>query len=368
VSGALFRAYPGLSGVLAHVELAELPTPVQPMNDLASHCSLEPGSMWVKRDDLTARSYGGNKVRKLEFTLAEALGRGATDIVTFGAAGSNHALATAVHAGALGLSVHLVLVDQPNAHYVARNLRAGLAAGADYVWAEDEKRALVRGERLAGELREAGRTPFVLPFGGSTPTGDLGFVAAAFELAEQVAAGGLPEPDLLYVPAGSMGTCAGLILGLRLAGLRTRVVCCRVLPAQVVSSQAILEIARSAAAALVAADPSIDIPDLGLTDFDVRAEGFGQGYALFTAAGQHAVREARERVGLELEGTYTGKAMAVLADDARSGRLDRRVVLFWDTYNSRPLASCEPADEERLPPELRWYLGAPVQALDAVGA
>jgi 1-aminocyclopropane-1-carboxylate deaminase/D-cysteine desulfhydrase-like pyridoxal-dependent ACC family enzyme len=363
---ALFRAFPGLAGSLAHVGLAELPTPVEPMDGLAAHCSLRAGRLWVKRDDLTATTYGGNKVRKLEFTLGEALEHDATDVVTFGAAGSNHALATAVHAGALGMRVHLVLADQPNAHYVARNLRAGLAAGAEYVWAESEKRAIAVGAQLAGDLRDAGRSPYVLPFGGSTPHGDLGFVSAAFELAEQVAGRDLPEPDLLYIPAGSMGSCAGLVAGLRLAGLKTRVVCCRVLPAHVVTPQAVLEAVRSAAEVLSEADPAIPAPDPRLTDFDLRAEGFGQGYALFTAAGQHAVREARERVGLELEGTYSGKAMAVLADDARSGRLDGRTVLFWDTYNSRPLPVGEAADELRLPPELAWYLDAPVQALDEV--
>jgi D-cysteine desulfhydrase len=367
VPTALFSRFPRLAERLAHVRLVEAPTPVEPMRDFAEHCHLDAGSLWVKRDDLTAVAYGGNKVRKLEFTLGRALADEATDVVTFGAAGSNHALATAIHGRAAGLAVHLVLADQPNAGYVARNLRAGLAAGAEYHWAEGEKRALVVGSRVADELSKLGRKPSILPFGGSTPAGDIGFVSAALELAEQVESGAMPQPDFAYVPAGSMGTAAGLVLGFRLAGLRTRVVACRVLPDSVVNPGALLEAIQGTRSLLAATDPTMTVPDIAITDFDLRPEGFGEGYALFTPAGQHAVREARVRAGLLLEGTYTGKTMAVLADDARSGRLDSKVVLFWDTYNSRPLTRCAPEDEARLPAEIRWYLDARVQALDSKG-
>ncbi len=361
---ALFRRFPSLAEPLTHVSLGEFPTRVEPLDEWAAHCGLGANALWAKRDDLTSPVYGGNKVRKLEFTLGEALAHGVTDVITFGGAGSNHALATAIHASRLGLRVHLVLVDQANAAYVARNLLAGLTTPATYAWAPGEEEAFVLAESMAVEMRGAGRVPYVLPFGGSSPLGAVGFVSAALELAEQVAAAEMPQPDRLYVAAGTLATSAGLALGLRMAGLRTRVVAVRVLPADSVYPEAVVALARAAGATLARADPALELPVVEVSDFDLRDEAFGEGYAVFTEAGQHAVREARERAGLILEGTYTGKTAAVLADDARSGRLDGLTAILWDTHNSRPLPQAGAAELDRLPRELAWYLDAPLQELE----
>ncbi|HEY3318050.1 MAG TPA: pyridoxal-phosphate dependent enzyme [Coriobacteriia bacterium] len=353
----LFRRFPSLAGRVPHVALVRRPTPVQ-------RFEIGGAETWVKRDDLSAEPYGGNKVRKLEFLLAEALAQGATETVTFGAAGSNHALATAVYARSLGLRPISLLAPQPNAAYVRRNLLAQLAVGADvrlFHDGESRERAAVR--LLREREAETGRRPFVVAMGGSSPLGTLGFVDAALELAEQIEAGELPLPDLLYVPLGSMGTAAGLILGLRVAGLPTRVVAVRVTPLEWADEAKLAALVAETAKLLRAAGAELaEVPALA---WEVRHDLFGEEYARFTSAGMAGVEAART-AGMHLEGTYTGKTMAALLADARSGALGGSGTLFWDTYSSRDLGFLTAAADWRdLPEGCRAYFTEPLQELDS---
>ena len=208
----LLALCPSLVERFGHRPLADLPTPVDNADRLAR--KIGAGTLHVKRDDLSGTTYGGNKVRKLEFLLADALRRETDTVITFGCAGSNHAIATALYAKECGLRTVAMLTPQTNSHAVQKNLRAHLVAGTELRHCSDDNDArrsaaeYVRGRRAAGFPE-----PVIVPGGGTSGLGALGFVNAALELSAQIDAGQLPEPELVYVALGTMGTAAGLAIG-----------------------------------------------------------------------------------------------------------------------------------------------------------
>ena len=327
--------FPGTKN-LAHVTLGCLPTPVEPVPGLARLLGLQ--SLFVKRDDVSGRAYGGNKVRKLEFLLGQALAESRRAAITFGAVGSNHVRATAVYGGQLGLQVHAVLAPQPSTPYLEANLRADRAAGATLHFVDSFAQALRRGAELRDEIAlRDGIEPFVIPFGGTNPRGTIGFVNAAIELAGQIEAGALPAPDLIYAAYGSTGTASGLAIGLAAVGLRSLVVGVRVVPAESTNPERTRRVMQEAVALLRELDagfPWVKPADLGL---EVRDGFIGDGYAASTAESLEAVALA-EANNIHLETTYTGKALAALVADARAGKLAGKTVLFWNTHSSRQMA------------------------------
>jgi len=359
---SILTAYPGLARI-PRVELCTLPTPVTALDSLADRGGVR--SLWAKRDDVTAATYGGNKLRKLEFLMGEAIASGAQDIITFGAAGSNHALATAIVGDSLGLRVHSVLMPQPNARYVRRNLLAALASGGDLHAAIDREDAMRTAAALRARLRtETGAEPFVIPFGGTTPSSSTGFVSAAFELATQVEAGIVPEPDVIFATLGSMGTAAGLALGLRAAGMKTRLIAVPVVSDAPDVDDALLREIVAAQTFLHGVDGTFPEFAWGAGDVEVRHGFLGHEYARFTEDGVAAVR-ASSADGLHLEGTYTGKTMAALLSGIDDGALAGLDVLFWNTYNGRDISSLSArAAVGDLPEPFRRYFDEEVQELD----
>jgi len=332
----LFQEYPTLRAHLAHVLLAELPTPVVRLTTLESHLGLD--QLYVKRDDLSGPVYGGNKIRKLEFLLADAVSKRHREVLTFGCVGSNHALATAIYASSLNMRSLNVLLPQPNAAYVQRNLLLSYRYGADLRVYTDEATLHKQTARLIEERKdEIGSAPYIIPFGGSSPLGTVGFVNAAFELANQVRDGLVPEPDVIYVATGSMGTAAGLMLGLKAVGLKTRVVPVRVVGDRFTNAKSFRTLYAETAALLANADPGFHAVPLRDDEPDMRHDFYGEEYARFTPEGNAAVRRLRTTEGITLEGTYTGKAFAALLADVEAGKLKDQVVLFWNTYNSRDM-------------------------------
>jgi D-cysteine desulfhydrase len=329
----LFGHFPGLADRLPLVPLATLPTAVEPAPDVARDLGV--GQLFVKRDDRSGPLYGGNKVRKLEVLLGQALDRGAREVLTFGAAGSNHAVATSLYARQLGLGRVVVLVPQPDSPVVRRNLLLQLHAGATIVPCDHQRNAA--GAALAYSARRflrTGRRPFLIPPGGSSARGTLGFVNAALELDLQIAAGLLPEPDRLYVAAGTLGTAVGLALGLALAGRRTRVMAVRVTARSFASAERCRQLFHAANAALAVADPAVPVLPFPSDRFELVHDQYGDGYGVPTPGALRAVDLAHERLGLPLEGTYTGKALAGLVADAEAGRLAGKTALFWNTHDS----------------------------------
>jgi 1-aminocyclopropane-1-carboxylate deaminase/D-cysteine desulfhydrase-like pyridoxal-dependent ACC family enzyme len=360
---ALFKRFPRLAATLPAIELGAWPTPVQAANpsSLPGRCA----GAWIKRDDRCAEPYGGNKVRKLEFLLADALLKGHDAVFTFGVAGSNHALATAIYAQQVGLEALLLLTPQSNSSFVGRNLKLGRWAGARQLHCATEAEANRMARILGLRGGSARPPPYRIPGGGSSPLGAVGFVNAGLELAAQVRAGLIPEPDYLYVALGTMGTAAGLALGLAAAGLRTRLVLVRVVRADIASPQRFRALYHGAARLLHRRDPRFPLAPLDAARIEVRHEFIGPGYARFTDEGMAALAFARQAFDIGLEGTYTGKALAALLADLRAGRLANCNVLFWNTYNGQPMpADAMALDYRELPPPFHRYFETPFQPLD----
>ncbi|MFO0680008.1 MAG: pyridoxal-phosphate dependent enzyme [Polyangiaceae bacterium] len=321
------------------VRIAEVPTPVERFDVFGTATT----SFWVKRDDLTHPLYGGNKVRKLEriFATAKALGR--TRIVTVGALGSHHVLATTVHGTRAGFAVEAALVAQPVTDHVIENLRASLAQGlvahpcrtwSGVPWAV---------------LRRLGRDALYVPPGGSNVDGALGYVDAARELAAQIRGGLLPEPDLVYVTLGSGGTAAGIGAGFDLEGLRSKVVAVGVASPPFAVQWSLRRLYRQVAKRVGVATTSASFE----RRFDVDWSQFGAGYGHATPACEAAIREAHTS-GLELDATYTGKTFA--AARARVSVGDATSILFWHTLSASPraplLASAPSIEDLRSRPKL----------------
>ncbi|HET6303677.1 MAG TPA: pyridoxal-phosphate dependent enzyme [Myxococcota bacterium] len=333
----LFRRFPALAGRLPHRRYVEGPTPVEPLA-LEGLGGVE---LWVKRDDRSCPLYGGNKPRKLEFVIGRALERGARRLVTTGGLGTNHGLATTILGRAAGLATTLVLVDQPVTPKVRESLLLMRAHGAELVHGRGVAGAAlgVLATLARGWLR--GEKPYLVPTGGSSALGTLGFVGAALELAEQVRAGACPEPAELYVAVGSGGTLAGLVLGLRLAGLRTRAVGVLVTDVLPPSPARLARLARASLGWLRRLDASVPDLQLGPQDFALASRQLGPGYGATTPAAEAALRAAAG-AGLSLETTYTAKCLAEILARAREGAPAAGPWLFWNTYNGVDVAGRAP--------------------------
>lgn len=326
----LARRFPRLS-MLPHVPLAQA-TPVEPLDDLdGGHAEL-----WIKRDDLTSELYGGNKVRKLEFLLGEARSRGCDTLVTAGAWGSHHVLATTLFGTKWGFDVRAVMVPQPLTPHAEANLRVALGAGLEPRPVRRWVAVPPTMAALTASLRRAGKRVYPVAYGGSSPVGALGFVEAGLELAAQIDAGRCPEPDAVYVALGSGGTAVGLALGLAAAGLTTKVVAVRVTPRIVCNQAVVTFLLRATLRKLRRADPSFPaVGDAALAHLVIDGSLYA-GYGEVDQVAERTQAEA-ERAGLHVDPTYTARALAAMLRDARQGEEGRRL-LFWSTLSSADLS------------------------------
>lgn len=360
----LFDHYPLLREKLPYISLGDFPTPIEKLDRLSKEIGVN--HLYIKRDDLSGSIYGGNKVRKLEFILAQAQRLKTKGILTFGGAGSNHALACAIYAQQVGLKSISMLLPQPNAHYVRRNLLASHYYGAEL---HQYRNILLLAlgtiyQRLRHKLKY-GYVPQVVPFGGSSPLGVIGFVNAAFELKNQVWEGKIPEPDRIYVALGSNGTAVGLMLGLKAAGLKSKVISVRVTDEKFANPTKITKLFYRTNSLLHRQDPSFPEFKISRKELNIRHEFFGQRYALFTKEGIEAIIHLEKTEGIKLEGTYTGKTFAALIHDAAKQDLKDEVIVFWNTHNSRSFSEVATAiDYHKLPRCFHGYFEEEVQPLD----
>jgi D-cysteine desulfhydrase len=340
---ALFEVFPQLASALPWTPLGEFPTPVARLAQLGCE------NLWIKRDDMSSRVYGGNKVRKLEFILGRALSRGQPRLVTMGAIGTHHGLATATFGRALGIACTLLLFPQPVTERVRDTLRLLHRQGADLVYRPSLWRTLAA-YYLEMRLRRPGAA-FVFA-GGSDPPGALGFVSAAFELKRQIEGGELPEPAVIVCPFGSGGTLAGLALGAAHAGLAGRVVGVRVTAARLgpfaaATPGSVLSLMRRTQALLRRSAPGV--PDLKLRPPEVIDDYFGAGYGVPTAGGRRALELLKSREGIVLEETYTAKTVAAVLDLCRRSA-PGTPVLYWHTCAGQDFsAEAASVDWRRLP-------------------
>lgn len=322
VQRPLHELAPGLAQHLPAQALCDLPTPVSdlPLPGL--------GCIIVKRDDLTAADYGGNKLRKLEFLLADAQAKGASELLTFGFAGSNFAAATALQAQRHDMRCISLLLPQSPEPYVRDNLRLQLAAGAELHLRKSVP--ALAADALWQMLRHrwhAGAWPYWIPAGGSSPLGVLGFVNAALELDRQTDA----FPTDIYVAMGSMGSVAGLAVGAAILGVDTRIVAVRVVEPRFANPRALRKLIVSVLALLRKQGVQVPSVDAVLTRIEIREEFFGEGYGVPSNETRAAMDELRT-AGLPVESAYTGKAFACILADRKAGR-SGPTPLFWLTCN-----------------------------------
>jgi 1-aminocyclopropane-1-carboxylate deaminase/D-cysteine desulfhydrase-like pyridoxal-dependent ACC family enzyme len=327
----LFEAFPRL-GIFPQAGLLCTATPLQPL----------PGAdaVWIKRDDLSATDYGGNKIRKLDLLLAAAAADGRRDLVTFGYSGSNFVAATAWHGRKLGLSTHAFLLPQADAPYVADNLATALHSGARLAVGHSEAAVVMQALARSLRLGFGGRMPRWIPPGGSTPLGALGFVNAAMELRTQIDAGLMPVPETLFVAFSSMGTVAGLAIGLGLAGLPTKIVAVQVVGPGFASAPKLQALIQRTLKLLRNTDPAA-LP-ARVADVEIRSEYFGQHYAVPTAATRAAMHRFETASGARSDSAYSGKALAALYAHIDAGTR-RGPTLFWHTYNAHGRPAVVPA-------------------------
>jgi D-cysteine desulfhydrase family pyridoxal phosphate-dependent enzyme len=289
------------------------PTPLQRAQRLEHALGPESPRIYIKRDDLTGLAYGGNKARKLEYLVADALSHRATVLVTEGVTQSNHARMTAAAALLAGLKCVLIL-DARNGAEEQGNLLLDRLMGADIRIVEGRKERIETMAAIADELREEGESPYVIPTGGSVPLGSLGYVRASLELDAQLLEIG-ESPSRVYFPTGSQGTLAGLVAGSSVLSSSWRPVAVAVEGTEEeIREDAVPHVQGTLA--LLQADDTI-APEA----ICIEAAYAGDGYGIPTTEGLEAIHLLARTEAIFLDPVYTGKAMSALIAHVRNGLL-----------------------------------------------
>ena len=287
-------------------------TPLQRAERLERALGPDAPRIYIKRDDLTGLAYGGNKARKLEYLVADALSHRATVLVTEGVTQSNHARMTAAAALLAGLKCVLIL-DARNGAEEQGNLLLDRLMGAEVRIVPGRQERIDAMASIADELRDAGESPYVVPTGGSVPLGSLGYVRAAHELDTQLLEIG-EAPNRLYYPTGSQGTLAGLVAGARLFSSSWAPWAIAVEGTeQEIRDDAVPHVAGTLE--LLGAGHQAVAPD----DICIDAGFAGDGYGIPTEAGLEAIHLLARTEAIFLDPVYTGKAMSALIAHIRAG-------------------------------------------------
>lgn len=310
------------------LDLAHLPTPIQPLRRLSRELGVE---IYLKRDDLTGVALSGNKIRKLEFVMADALARKADIVLTCGGAQSNHSRATAIAAAMLGLRCRLLLrtPDPSNPPPAEANILLDRMAGAEIVWItpEEYRRRAEIFEREADELKREGAHPYIIPEGASDPLGSWGYIRAADELAADIAAlpGGADRPTTILHATGSGGTAAGLILGAKLAGLKAVPMTVNVCDDEAYFVKVIGEICEG-----VIKEYNLHVDFDRSRDVHVVDGYVGRGYAISAPDELKLIASVAAKEGIFLDPVYTGKAFYGMVKELEKnpGRFGERIIFM----------------------------------------
>ena len=304
--------------MIARLKFAHLPTPIEELPRLSA--ALGGPRLFVKRDDQTGLAFGGNKTRKLEFLVAEAQEQGANTLISAGAMQSNHCRQTAAAAARFGLDCILVLTGESQSHASANLLLDELFGARIVTVADRADRDRVLKETFENAISE-GQKPYLVPYGGSSTTGALGYVFAVEEYMKQ----GL-HSDWFVFGTSSGGTHAGLVLGQRVFGYKGQVLG--------ISIDESKEWLQSHVSALATATSERIGPRIEFGPEDVQATDAycSAGYGVLTDAEREAVKMFARYEGLLLDPVYTGRAAAGLIDLVRRGFFKKdETILFWHT-------------------------------------
>lgn len=317
---------PSLSAV-PRVKIANLPTALEKLSRLGSKLGVR--ELWIKRDDLTGLAFGGNKTRKLEYLIAEALSHGAKTLLTAGAPQSNHCRQTAAAAAKFGFDCVLVLTGEAPGR-LSGNLLLDHLFGAEIVWCEKGQREQTLQE-VFQRLWQAGRRPYLIPYGGSNPLGVCAYAQAMVELVEQNSL-----VDWIIFASSSGGTQAGLVIGNKLTNGKSQIVGISVdLPAEELQKKIFDLIQQTIDAYSFSFEITRD-------EICVNDSYRGKGYGYPTEADLQAVRDFARYEGILLDPVYTGRAAAGMFDLIEKGVIARdAAVLFWHT-GGNPALFAEP--------------------------
>ncbi len=327
-----------ISSQIQRFPLAFLPTPLHSLTRLSANLQSPTSNLqlFIKRDDQTGLAGGGNKTRKLELLVADALAEGADTLITTGAVQSNHCRQTAAAAARAGLACHLVLGGRPP-EAVTGNLLLDHLLGAELHWTTREER-LPRLGALADELRAVGRRPYLITYGGSDPVGATGYVLALEELYGQVRARGIAL-DAIVFASSSGGTQAGLVVGAWQLGWDVPILGISIdEPAERLRANVADLATRTAAHA---GRPHTFAP----ADILVDDSYLGAGYGVLGSLERDAIALMARTEGILLDPVYTGRAFGGLLDILRARpdrfrkpvRSDETNILFWHTGGSPAL-------------------------------
>lgn len=330
------------------VRFAHLPTPFEPLPGLTERLAGPGGrgpTLWIKRDDCTGLAGGGNKTRKLEYLLGDALANDADTLVTQGAIQSNHVRQTAAAAARFGMACEIVLEARTGSEAVDYN-RSGNVLLDELLGAKirtvpggtDMNQALAD---VAAEVAEAGRRPYVIPGGGSNCIGALGYVECALEMVAQANEAGM-EIDRIVTATGSSGTQAGLVAGLAVMGADIPVLGIGVRAPKAAQEANVYKLARETAALLEHEDRVAR--EMVVADCDY----VGEGYGLIDQGVIDALTTIARSDGILLDPVYTGKAMKGLLALAQAGAFDGETVVFLHTGGAPGLFGYQSELEGRL--------------------
>jgi D-cysteine desulfhydrase len=353
-SPLLFDALPGLAGVVPWTPLAHVPTAVEPCDAIRDW--LGRGGVFMKRDDLVSPLYGGNKVRRYEFVLADAKAKGKERIVTAGGIASTQVMATALFGRALGFEVRAVLFDQPVTRFAQEAVLGFADLGVELVYGGGY---LTSAWRTFRAMREGSGNYLILP-GAANALANLGYVDAMLELAQQVERGEAPRPDVILLPTGSSGTLAALALGAAYLGWDTDIIGVRITAALACNRATIWFIVQSTDRYLAARDPRWKRLSERVR-YALYGGALGKGYGYPTPDAIEGAERVADLTGAKGEVTYSGKALAALRTLGGSPAYAKKTILLWNTLSTRrPTPSANA--RARVPRSLDWVVDRPAIA------
>ncbi len=317
---------------LPFISLGNFPTPISKLEKLSSSTG---GNLFVKHDDISGSLYGGNKVRKLEYLLADAIGKGAKRVITTGAVGSNHALAVARYCKHIGLKSVLMLFGDQQGEHVRNNLLADFEADAEMHYNATYEEQQLSFKSVVNHYRgKDGLDPYFIPAGGTSLIGIAGYLNAAFELKDQIDNKKISVPSAIFLPLGTMGTAAGLILGLKILGLKCKVIPVLVVPSFLADEKKLYSLICSADKFFHGLDNSFPLISIKLEELQISKEYLGNGYGIITEKAEFAINKFYEQENIILDGVYSGKAAAAFLDYCTNSNERGETVLFWNTKSS----------------------------------
>jgi D-cysteine desulfhydrase len=319
---ALYERFPALRA-LPRAMLCTLPSPVEQVSGIEGA-----NDLWIKRDDVDAPLFGGNKARALEFLLGSV--RSGDTVLTLGGTGSTHVLATSVHARRLGAGT-MAVRWQHEMNDIASTVSTRLGDEL----AEGQTRGSPVGAMLRCSYLRLTRNVHFIPIGGSTPLGTLGHVNAGLELAKQVERGEMPLPARVVLPIATGSTMAGIALGLMLAGLVIPIIGIRVGPRIYANRGRVRRIAKKTASAITETTKE-KIPTVRPELLHIVHDYVGGAYGRPLPAASRAAELLKDVSGIQLDATYSAKAFAGALDYARK---DQGPTLFWLTFDGRWLTT-----------------------------